>query len=92
MTRPNKRKQSVKEMVKGRERQRKIRKIQECETRSIQERRWESSDDEEDVTAIGLIQGSADSESDESEDDEVMVSEGEELEQVDESAFRYGGI
>jgi predicted RNA-binding protein with PUA domain len=66
-------------MVRERERQHKVRKIQE--------RVWESSEEEEDVTAIGLIQGSANSESDESEDDEVIVSEGEELEQADELAF-----
>jgi hypothetical protein len=52
----------------------------------IPEHRWESSEEEEDVTAPGLIQGSVDSGSDESEDDEVMVS-GEELEQADKSAF-----
>jgi hypothetical protein len=87
MARPNKRKQLVKEMIKERERQRKVRKVQECETTSIPEHRWESSEEEEDVTAPGLIQGSVDSGSDESEDDEVIVSEGEELEQADESAF-----
>jgi hypothetical protein len=38
-------------------------------------REWESSEEEETV-----MQWSADSESDESEDDEVIVSEGEELE------------
>ena len=47
---------------------------------------------EEDVTALGLFQrsgaGSAsDLESVESEGDEVLVSEGEEQEEVDESAF-----
>ena len=83
MTRPNKRRRLVKEMVKERERQRKIRKLQESESRSIQERGWVSSEDEEDVTAIGLIQVGADSESDESDDDEVIVSEGEELEQAE---------
>jgi hypothetical protein len=67
MTRPNKRKQSVREMVKERERQSKMRKIQESETMNIQERGLESSEGEEDVTAIGLMQERADSESDESE-------------------------
>ena len=89
----SKRKQSIREVVKERERQRKIRKMHE-------ERGWESSDEEEDVTAIGLLQPertrSADSVSasdepdnseSESEDDEVLVSEEEELEEVDESAF-----
>ena len=63
-----------------------------------EERGWESSDEEEDITAIGLLQPertrSADSVSasdksnnSESEDDEVLVSEEEELEEVDESAF-----
>ena len=47
---------------------------------------------EEDVTAIGLLQQSAGAESDESDESEdeledVLVSEGEELEEVDESAF-----
>ena len=70
-----------------RERQRKVGKMRE-------ERGWESSKKEEDVTAIGLLQRSGglgsvpeSSESDESEDDEVLVSEGEELENFDESAF-----
>ena len=74
--RPSKRKQSIWEMTKERERERKVRKMQE-------ERGWESSEEEEDVTAIGLLQRSADSvsdESDESEGDEVMVGEGEEQE------------
>ena len=79
-----KRKQFLKAIAVERERQRKVRKMQE-------ERGWESSEEEEDVTAIGLLQPkrSADSadESDESEDDEVLVSEGEEQEEVDESAF-----
>ena len=76
MARPSKRKQSIREMIKERERERKVRKMQE-------ERGWESSEEEEDVTAIGLLQRSADSvsdESDESEGDEVTVSEGEEQE------------
>ena len=76
MARPSKRTQSVRQMIHERERQRKVRKIEE------------SSDEEEDVTAIGLIQGNANSEFDESDDDEVIVSEGEELEQVNESAFK----
>ena len=89
----NKRKKSIREVTKERERKRKIRKMQE-------ERGWESSEEEEDVTAIGLLQRArtrnADSEStsdestsgnSESEDDEVLVSEEEEVEEVDESAF-----
>ena len=82
MTRPTKRNQLNKEIARERERKRKIRKIQE-------ERGWVSSEEEEDVVAIGLLQGNhdADLSSDESEDDEVLVSEGEELEEVDESAF-----
>ena len=87
----SKRKQAIKEVTKERERQRKIRKMQE-------ERGWESSEEEEDVTAIGLLQRtrsadsvSASDESDNSdaelEDDEVLVSEEEEMEEVDESAF-----
>ena len=53
---------------------------------------WESSEVEEDVTALGLFQrggaGSAsDLESEESENDEVLISEGEEQEEVDESTF-----
>ena len=44
---------------------------------------------EEDVIALGLLQRSADraSDSEESENDKVLVSEGEELEEIDESAF-----
>ena len=89
MGRLSKRKRSIKEVTKERERQRKARKIQE-------ERGWESSEVEEDVTALGLLQrsgaGSASnlesaSEDSESEIDEVLVSEGEEQEEVDESAF-----
>ena len=75
-------------MTKERERSRKIRKMQE--------RGWESSEEEEDITAIGLLQleraRSADlvsasdkSDNSESEDDEVLVSE-EEL-KVNESGF-----
>ena len=73
-------------MVEESERQRKVRKIQE-------ERVWDSSEVEEDVTASALLQRSAvDSDSEqisdpESENDVVLVSEGEELEEVDESAF-----
>ena len=67
------------------ERQRNFRKLRE-------ERGWESSEEEEDITVIGLQQrtrsaGSVSDESDESEDDEVLVNEGEEQEEVDESAF-----
>ena len=89
----NKRKKSISEVTKERERQRKIRKMQE-------ERGWESSEEEVGITAIGLLQRartrsadsvSASDESDnsdaESEDDEVLVSEEEEMEEVDESAF-----
>ena len=81
----SKRKRSIREVTKERERQRKARKRQE-------ERGWEPSEVEEDVTALGLSQrngaGSAsDLESEESENDEVLVSEGEEQEEVDESAF-----
>ena len=87
MTRPKKRKQfNVRDMVKERERQRKIRKLQESQSRSMPEPGWVSSEDEEDITATGPIQEDADSEDDEFED-EVLVSEAEELEQVDESAF-----
>ena len=88
MTRPKKRKQLVRDMVsKERERQRKIRKLQESQSRSMPEPGWVSSEDEEDIsTATGPIQEDADSEDDEFED-EVLVSEAEELEQVDESAF-----
>lgn len=88
MTRPRKRKQIIQAMVKERERQRKIRKLQESQTMNIQQHDWESSEEEEDVTAIGLIQKGSDSESDESDDDEVIVSEGEEFEQANDSAFR----
>ena len=80
----NKRKKSIREVTKERERQRKIRKMQE-------ERRWEPSEEEEDITAIGLLQRtqtqspdsvSAADESDNSEsEDEVLVSEGEEVEE-----------
>ena len=86
----NKRKKSISEVTKERERQRKIRKMQE-------ERGWESSE-EVDITAIGLLQraqtrsadsvsASDESDNSESEDDEVLVSEEEEVEEVDESAF-----
>ena len=61
------------------------------------ERGWESSEEEEDITAVGLLQRtrtrsvdsvSATDESDNSEsEDEVLVSEEEEVEEVDESAF-----
>ncbi|KAN0072519.1 hypothetical protein V8E54_009448, partial [Elaphomyces granulatus] len=68
MTRPNKRKQLAREMVKERERQRKSRKLQENKSRRTPEH------------------GCVDSEDDELED-EVLVSEAEELEQVNESAF-----
>jgi hypothetical protein len=74
-------------MIKERERQRKVRKVQECKTTSIPEHRWESSEEEEDVTAPGLIQGNVDSGPGESEDDKVIVSEGEELGQANESIF-----
>ena len=83
---PNKRKQLAREMVKERERQRKIRKLQETKSRRTPEHGWASSEDEEDITATGLTQGGVDSEDDELED-EVLVNEAEELEQVNESAF-----
>ena len=51
-----------------------------------EERGWESSE-QEDIIAIGLLQRSADSASGEPEDDEMLVGEGEEPEEVDESAF-----
>ena len=85
----NKRKQFLRGIAVERERQRKIRKIRE-------ERGWESSEEEEDITAIGLQQRTrsavVDSLSDESdasksEDDEVLVSDGEEQAEVDESAL-----
>jgi len=72
-------------MVKERERQRKIRILQETKSRRTPEHHehgWASSD----ITATGLIQGGVDSEDDELED-EVLVNEAEELEQVNESAF-----
>ena len=52
----SKRKRSIREVTKERERQRKIRKMQE-------ERGRESSEEEEDIAAVGLLQGtrSADS-------------------------------
>ena len=85
MTRPNKRKQAIKKMVQDRERH-KIRKVEENGTIDTQ---WESSPEveEPDVIPIGLIPMSAESESDDSDDDEVIVSEDEELEQPDEPAF-----
>ena len=78
-------------VTKERERQGKIRKMQD-------EHRWETSEEEEDSTAIRLLQRtqstdseSASDESDNSdaelEDDEVLVSKEEELEEVDELAF-----
>ena len=77
-------KRSIREVAKERERQ--------CKAKKIQEHGWESSEVEEDVTALGLLQGSgAGSASDlesESGNDEVLVSEGEEEEEVDKSAFR----
>ena len=87
----NKRKKSIREVTKERERQRKIRKMQE-------ERGWESSEEEEDITAFGLLQraqtqsadsvsASDESDNSESEDNEVLLSEEEEVEEADESAF-----
>ena len=55
----NKRKQFLREISVKRERQRKVRKMRE-------ERGWESSE-EEDITAIGLLQRCADSVTDESD-------------------------
>ena len=82
MARSSKRKQLSREKAKENVRQRKVRKIQE-------ERGWESSE-AEDVMALGLLQRSADqeradsvSESEESENEEVLVSKKEELEEVD---------
>ena len=66
-----------------RERQSKVKKMRE-------ERGLGSSEEGKDITAIGLLQRSADlvsSGSDESEDDGMLVSEGEELEEIDESGF-----
>ena len=62
----------------GRERQRKARKVQEAAA----ERGWEPLEVEEDAAALGLLQRSADSDqerafdSEESENGEVLVSEG----------------
>ena len=89
--------QHIKELAKERKRKRNL-KDSDSDRNIIQEPEepgWDSSEVEEDVTAIGLLQrsaGSVSNESDleESEDDEledVLVSEGEELEEVDESAF-----
>ena len=47
-----------------------------------EERGWESSGEEEDITAIGLLQRSAGPTPCEPEDDEVLVSEGEEPEEA----------
>ena len=46
----------------------------------------ESLEESGDITAIGLLQ-SVDLVSDEADGDEVLASEGEELQEVDESAF-----
>ena len=80
----SKQKRMCRNMVKEREQKRKRQNIEREE-----ERGWEFSEEEEDVTAIGLVQSEcpAPDEFDESEDDEVVVSEGEEVEEVDESAF-----
>ena len=85
MAQPSKLKRSNRERTKEREGKRKVRKIQE-------ECGWESPEVEEDVTAIGLLPGqqnagSVSDESDESEDEDVLPSEVEESEEVDESAF-----
>ena len=88
---PRNRKQSNRDNGKERERQRKASKIQE---EAAAEHGWESSEAEEDVTALWLLQRSAGSDqerasdSEESENGEVLVSEGEELEEVDESPSR----
>jgi hypothetical protein len=91
MTRPSKKNQFLKRLANQREAQRKIRKIlheNDTSYNNAQDHGWDSEEKEDqDAVAIGLIQESAGSESDESEDDDVIVSEGEELEQVDESAF-----
>ena len=97
MARPHKRMQHIKELAKERKRKRNL-NDSDSDRNIIQEPEepgWDSSEVEEDVTAVGLLQqsaGSVSNESDleESEDDEledVLVSEGEELEEVDESAF-----
>ena len=89
--RPSNRKQSNREISKEREWQRKASKIQEM---AVAEHGCESPEVEKDVTALGLLQGSAGSDqerasdSEESENGEVLVSEGEELEEVDESPSR----
>jgi len=44
-------------MVKERERQHKIRKLQETKSRRTPEHGWASSEDEEDITATGLTPG-----------------------------------
>ena len=86
MARPNKRKQLMRELAKERK---KKRNLKDSDSKTIQEEHgWESSEVEEDVTAIGLLQQSAGAESDESDESEdeledVLVSEGEELEEVD---------
>ena len=60
MPRFNKRKRLLKEIAIERERQRKVRRMQE-------ERGWESLEEEEDIRAIRLIQRIADLASDESD-------------------------
>ena len=84
MARPSKRKQHMRELAKERKRKR------ELASDTQEEHGWESSEVEEDVTAIGLLQHSVDlvlDEPEESEDEDLLVSEGEELEEVDKSAF-----
>ena len=67
MARPNKRKQLMRELAKQRN---KKRNLKDSDSKVIQEEHgWESSEVEEDVTAIGLLQQSAGAESDESEDE-----------------------
>ena len=89
MARPNKRKLHIRELAKERKRKH---HLKDSDRKIIQEEHgWESSEVEEDATPIRLQQQCAGSVSDESKDSEddgledVLVSEGEELEEVDES-------
>jgi hypothetical protein len=95
MARPTKRTAATRAMVQERERKKRQRTLEPQE-----ERGWESSDEEEDVEASGLQDPNANvlsndstdfggSENSDSEsEEEVLVSEGEETEELDESAFR----
>ena len=82
----SKRRQLVREVAGEKRRKRGDREIMQ------EEHRYESSEVEENITAIGLMQqgaGSVSGESGESKDEleDVLVSEGKELEEVDESVF-----